>query len=190
MSQINSAWELIGEPAKRAAFDRSRVMSPPGTTGGGAMKESPATPPASPATERADPGLRRMYRRPAEPAAPGAPGASAGQTQPPEKVSGDWTTGRSNQGGGFDESMHAPDGLGAAGPPPGRASGSVLNFGRYFGWSLGEIARTDIEYIEWLDRTPIGRTYREEIDHLLRVGGRRQTADKEADARRGLYRRR
>ena len=33
------------------------------------------------------------------------------------------------------------DGLGAAGPPPGRPSGSVLNFGRYSGWSLGEIAR-------------------------------------------------
>ena len=86
--------------------------------------------------------------------------------------------------------MRAPDGLGAAGPPPGRPSGSVLNFGRYAGWSLGEIARRDIEYIEWLDRTPIGRTYREEVDHLLRASGRRKTADKEAEARRGLYRRR
>ena len=37
-------------------------------------------------------------------------------------------------------SMHEPDGLGAAGPPPGRPSGSVLNFGRYAGWSIGEIA--------------------------------------------------
>jgi hypothetical protein len=187
MSSINAAWELIGDPAKRAAFDRSRVMARAGTMGGGAVKESPAAPPA---TERPDPGLRRVYRRPA--AADGTPGAtgSTGQTRPPETVSGDWTTGRSNQGGGFDDSMRAPDGLGAAGPPPGRASGSVLNFGRYAGWSLGEIARTDIEYIEWLDRTPIGRTYREEVDHLLRAGGRRKTADKEAEARRGLYRRR
>jgi curved DNA-binding protein CbpA len=190
MASINAAWELIGDPAKRAAFDRSRVMAR--TMGGGAVKESPVAPQTPPAGERPDPGLRRVYRRPAADAAgPGASGAGAtGQTRPPETVSGDWTTGRSNQGGGFDESMRAPDGLGAAGPPPGRASGSVLNFGRYAGWSLGEIARTDIEYIEWLDRTPIGRTYREEVDHLLRAGGRRKTADKEAEARRGLYRRR
>ena len=32
---------------------------------------------------------------------------------------------------------------GTAGPPPGRPSGSVLDFGRFKGWSLGEIARVD-----------------------------------------------
>ena len=60
--------------------------------------------------------------------------------------------------------MRAADGVGAAGPPPGRPSGTVLNFGRYAGWSLGEVARTDLEYIEWLDRVPIGRNYRQEVD--------------------------
>ncbi len=64
----------------------------------------------------------------------------------------------------IDESMRAAEGLGAAGPPPGRPSGTVLNFGRYAGWSLGEVARHDIEYIEWLDRAPIGRNYRAELD--------------------------
>jgi hypothetical protein len=86
--------------------------------------------------------------------------------------------------------MRAPDGPGAAGPPPGRPSGSVLNFGRYTGWSLGEIARKDLDYIEWLDRSPIGRTYREEIDALLRATGRRRSADAESTSRRGLFRRR
>ena len=86
--------------------------------------------------------------------------------------------------------MRSPDGLGAAGPPPGRPSGSVLNFGRYSGWSLGEIARRDLEYIEWLDRMPIGRTYRDEIDAILRAAGRRRSTSTEATERRGLFRRR
>jgi hypothetical protein len=86
--------------------------------------------------------------------------------------------------------MRAPEGLGAAGPPPGRPSGSVLTFGRYNGWSLGEIARHDLEYIEWLDRTPIGRNYREEVDAILRSSGRRRSAETESTDRRGLFRRR
>jgi hypothetical protein len=86
--------------------------------------------------------------------------------------------------------MRAPEGFGAAGPPPGNASGSVLNFGRYASWSLGEISRADIEYIEWLDRVPIGRPYRVEIDAILRRAGRRKSAITEANERRGLFRRR
>jgi hypothetical protein len=65
-----------------------------------------------------------------------------------------------------------------------------LNFGRYSGWSLGEIARRDLEYLEWLDRMPIGRTYRDEIDAMLRASGRRRSADAESTGRRGLFRRR
>jgi len=105
-------------------------------------------------------------------------------------VSRDWTSGRSTTGSGFDESMRTPEGHGAAGPPPGRPSGTVLNFGRYAGWSLGEVARHDIEYIEWLDRAPIGRNYRTEVDALLRSTGRRRSAETDASDRRGLYRRR
>jgi len=86
--------------------------------------------------------------------------------------------------------MRRSDGYGSAGPPPGRPSGTVLNFGRYAGWSLGEIARHDLEYIEWLDRAPIGRNYRQELDELLRASGRRRTADRDGADQRGLYRRR
>jgi hypothetical protein len=86
--------------------------------------------------------------------------------------------------------MRNPDGTGAAGPRPGNASGSVLNFGRYAGWSLGEIARVDLEYVEWLDRMPIGRSYRDEIDAILRRTGRRRSAEVESSDRRGLFRRR
>jgi hypothetical protein len=86
--------------------------------------------------------------------------------------------------------MRTPDGQGAAGAPPGRASGSRLNFGRYDGGSLGEIARVDLEYLEWLDRMPIGRPHRDEIDEILRRTGRRRSAAAEATNRRGLFRRR
>ena len=160
MSAINAAWALIGEPDARAAYDRARA----GAAG--------------------DPGRTTEGGRTAEP-------PRAHETPPPpETISRDWTSGRSTQGGGFDSSMHTADGFGAAGPPPGRPSGSVLNFGRYSGWSLGEIARQDIEFIEWLDRMPIGRTYREEIDAILRTAGRRRSADATTTDRRGLFRRR
>jgi hypothetical protein len=68
----------------------------------------------------------------------------------------------------------------------------VLNFGRYAGWSLGEIARQDVEYIEWLDRAPIGRQYRDEVDQILRGAGRRRPESTEGEQgdRRGLFRRR
>jgi len=49
----------------------------------------------------------------------------------------------------------------------GTPSGSVLDFGRYAGWSLGQIATGDPVYLEWLARTPIGRSFNREIDALL-----------------------
>ena len=169
MLAINAAWEMIGTPGARRAYDESRAQAAAGTPAEGA---APATrPTASP------PPSPTASPRPAPP-------------PPPDVVSRDWTSGRSTQGGGFDESMRAAEGFGAAGPPPGRPSGTVLNFGRYAGWSLGEVARHDIEYIEWLDRAPIGRNYRSELDQILRQSGRRTSADGEAEDRRGLYRRR
>ena len=157
MAAINAAWEVIGDPLRRAAFDRDRAVH------------------------------AALHRR-TEEARRG--GTSEAGPRPPESVSRDWTSGRSSVGGGFDASMQTADGTGAAGPPPGHPSGSVLTFGRYAGWSLGEIARTDLEYIEWLDRMPIGRSYRDEIDVILRRTGRRRSVGADATERRGLFRRR
>jgi len=56
---------------------------------------------------------------------------------------------------------------GEAGPPRGPASGSVLDFGRYRGWSLGQIASHDTDFLMWLERSPTGRQYRAEITQLL-----------------------
>jgi curved DNA-binding protein CbpA len=191
MAAINAAWELIGEPAKRKAFDRERAM--PATTpvqpaGGTDRTQSGSGGAGSGGAGGPSSGGAPTGRRPGSSSSGvGTPSASA---PPAETVSRDWTSGRSMQGSGYEESMHSADGFGAAGPPPGRPSGTVLNFGRYAGWSLGEVARTDMEYVEWLDRAPIGRNYRQEIDEILRQSGRRKSADAGETDRRGLFRRR
>jgi len=203
MTAINAAWELIGDPKKRAAYDRERLVRAAmsrSSRGAGAGTGSAA---GSGGAASGGGGAEGSGRGPS-----GGPSASAGGTgtsgatgssgnasgtpppRPPETVSRDWTSGRSTVGGGYDASMRTADGDGAAGPPPGNPSGSILNFGRYSGWSLGEIARGDLEYIEWLDRTPIGRPYREEIDGILRRTGRRRSAEIDPKDRRGLFRRR
>jgi curved DNA-binding protein CbpA len=47
------------------------------------------------------------------------------------------------------------------------ASGSVIDFGRYAGWSVEALVNHDPEYLEWLARTPTGRRYATEIEALL-----------------------
>jgi len=44
---------------------------------------------------------------------------------------------------------------------------SVLDFGRYAGWSLRQIAARDPDYLHWLLRSPGGRQYRAQITALL-----------------------
>jgi curved DNA-binding protein CbpA len=53
-----------------------------------------------------------------------------------------------------------------------RSSGTMLEFGRYAGWSIPEIAQHDPDFLEWLVRTPNGRRYRPEIERVL---GQRRT---------------
>jgi curved DNA-binding protein CbpA len=46
-------------------------------------------------------------------------------------------------------------------------SGSVIDFGRYAGWTVDRLAAQDPDYLEWLARTPIGRRLALEIDAAL-----------------------
>jgi curved DNA-binding protein CbpA len=62
-----------------------------------------------------------------------------------------------------------PAWTGAAGPPPGRPSGSVLDFGIYAGWSIGEIARRDRGYLSWLRDKPEAKRLRQEIERQLEL---------------------
>jgi curved DNA-binding protein CbpA len=71
-----------------------------------------------------------------------------------------------------------------AGPPPGNPFGPVVTFGRYEGWSLGEIARVDNEFLEWLRGVPAGRGLRDEISTVLRqMSDARGSASRFADGR-------
>ncbi len=55
-------------------------------------------------------------------------------------------------------------------PPRNRRdSSSTLDFGRYAGWSLGQVAEKDPDYLEWMIRTPIGRRLSAEVIALLEV---------------------
>lgn len=94
MASLNAAWDILKDPARRAAFDAMRGSSP--------EPPIPAPPFWAPA---------------ARPAAPG--------------------------------------------------SGTILDFGRYEGWSLARVAEADPDYLEWLVRAPIGRPLKPEIDAML-----------------------
>ncbi|HJP90022.1 MAG TPA: DnaJ domain-containing protein [Candidatus Limnocylindrales bacterium] len=62
-----------------------------------------------------------------------------------------------------------------AGPPVGPASGSTIRFGRYEGWTIGQVARIDPPFLEWLRRVPLGRALKPEIDLALqRADGARR----------------
>lgn len=163
MASINAAWEVLRDPDRRGAYDGERAL---------AARSSPAD-----IVRRTQDGSGSSAGSRAT--APGGMGGTTGAT-----ATGSPAGSRATAAG-------APTpGVEAAGPPPGDPSGSVLNFGRYAGWSLGEIARRDLEYVEWLDRMPIGRPYRTEIDAILRRTGRRKAPDVEASERHGLFRRR
>ena len=199
MVRINQAWEMLQDPTRRAAVDRARARVATAAARAAdadahgrfrAVDRMPEAPPSPGPTRESPAGTRPAPPRRPDPL-PGTSGRPFPGMPGSEQVSPSWSPGRSTSGSGYDaRTMSFAQGEGAAGPPPGNASGSVLNFGRYSGWSLGEIARSDLEYLEWLDRMPIGRTYQSEIDALLRAHGRRTTASASATAHRGLFRRR
>ncbi len=191
MVRINQAWEMLKDPTRRAGVDRARAR----------QAASAAAVAASEARSRTAAGYRRAQSPGSPPpASPAGSGRAGDPAWPPsvhgpaasdadartQRVSPDWTPGRSSTGSVYDASMRPSE---SAGPPPGNPSGTVLAFGRYAGWSLGEIARTDLEYLEWLDRMPIGRAYQAEIDTLLRARGRRKTDEARNAKPRGFFRR-
>jgi curved DNA-binding protein CbpA len=132
MAEINTAWAILRDPARRALWDLANM--PPGQRTPSPVLPTGATGSAAGDATRAGAGA-------------GAAGWSGGPTGPV------WRRG--------------PFGEGAAGPPPGRPSGTVLPFGRHIGWSMGEVARVDPGYLAWLRERPEGALYRNEIDRIL-----------------------
>ena len=54
-----------------------------------------------------------------------------------------------------------------AGPNGAHVDTLTIGFGRYEGWSLGALARTDPDYLRWLSRHSSGIRYRSAILRLL-----------------------
>jgi curved DNA-binding protein CbpA len=141
MKRINAAWEVLGDPRRRKQYDIERVGRHLGVV------ERMSTP--SPATDRAQP-------------------AAAPRTAPAgtDVAAGARTSGTPVEASVPDAMRRPTD---HAGSPPGRPFGPVLRFGRYDGWSLGEIAGVDRPYLEWLRRAPAGRGLADAIDAVLQT---------------------
>ena len=100
MALVNRAWAELGDPERRAAYDR-RI------------------------------GIERVV-------------AVSGTAPPPEPATGGPLAARMMTG-----------------------SGTVLDFGRYEGWTIDQLARQDPDYLLWLERTSIGRPLQAEIETAL-----------------------
>lgn len=139
MADINAAWAVLRDRERRVAYDREhRIVDGIGEASGDNPLSALSTTTPSGATRGAT--------------AAGAAAPSSGGLAARDRSVG-WRRG--------------PNGEGAAGPPPGRPQGSVLPFGRHIGWSLGEVARVDAGYLQWLAARPEGAPFRAEIDAIL-----------------------
>ena len=87
---------------------------------------------------------------------------------PHQRARYDRERGRANSNGGAPAETR-PSAMSPPGdPPPGRPGGPVLNFGRYAGWTVGQIARVDREFLVWLHGVPAGTHLRDGIEAALR----------------------
>jgi curved DNA-binding protein CbpA len=54
-----------------------------------------------------------------------------------------------------------------SGPPSNDGRGAKLDFGRYAGWTIEQLARQDPDYLRWLSRSSSGFQYRRRIEEAL-----------------------
>jgi len=103
--------------------------------------------------------IRRAYRRLARRHHPD----SGGDPRQMMRINEAWRVlGQPDRRASYDAQLRRP-----APKTRARDGHTVLDFGRYEGWSLADIAAQDDDYLEWLRRTPTGRPLRVEIAKLL-----------------------
>jgi hypothetical protein len=170
---INAAWELIGDPAARAAFDRSRAAKPD-------------TPPR----RRSSPGIRGRRAAPARISRGRRRPGPAAATQPGPHPVARPRSPRSCRRTGLRAlepgrrlrrvDAHGPGPRRPPAQPPGRPVRDCAQLRAL----RGLVARarwlaTTSNTSRWLDRAPIGRNYRQEIDEdscARRAGASRRRA--------------
>jgi curved DNA-binding protein CbpA len=134
MSQLNRAYDLLRDPARRRAYDAGHLARP---------SERQASQDLRPM----GPGMAGGWSRPwgRDPAGDRPTTVeSAAQQQPPPPPAG----------GAFSRARMA-------------TSSPRLDFGRYQGWSLADVAKVDVDYLRWLRRHSSGLRFRREIDRLV-----------------------
>jgi DnaJ-class molecular chaperone len=109
MSELNRAYAILRDPAKRQQYDAERALM--------------------------------------QPMGPGTEG-------PPRR-------------GGLAARWHGDAGTETSVRPDPAANETRLNFGRFAGMTLREIAAQDTEYLRWLSRHSSGLRYRAEIERIL-----------------------
>lgn len=75
-----------------------------------------------------------------------------------------WDRAQRRSAYGFDRQ---PPRSSATPPPRSSTAGTKLEFGRYAGWALRDLARQDPDYLRWLSRHASGLRYRTEIYQIL-----------------------
>jgi curved DNA-binding protein CbpA len=141
MAEINEAFAILSDPAKRARYDQITGLAVPASDA--------VTGPATPASATTGPG---------EAARASAPGATNLKYE-----GGSWSVRE------LWEPAPPPPTYGEAGPPPRNlpAKGRAISFGRYRGWTVSQVASYDRNYVEWLARTMAGRQYQTELQQVL-----------------------
>ena len=83
------------------------------------------------------------------------------------------------------EPMAAPE---TERPPRAAREPGVIDYGRYAGWSIDDLAQHDPDYLQWLVRMPAGRQYATQIREIFDRHERQRAehAPKPA-ARRGMF---
>jgi curved DNA-binding protein CbpA len=149
MALVNDAWAILGDPAARRRHDRAAARRALAEAQAQAQAHAQASWSATPEARPTAPVSHR-------PAAEASGYASA-------------TTSPQSRSSAHDASAPA---VTAPAEPARRpeGSGTVLDFGRYTGWSIGELSRHDPNYLLWLERVPAGRGLRAEIERAMGVG--------------------
>jgi curved DNA-binding protein CbpA len=126
MKRLNHAWSILGDPLRRAQYDRQLAGRHPGPASAAPSGASVASAPRPSASH---------------PASHGASSSSRPAGRPDDHP----------------------------GPPQGEPFGPLLTFGRYEGWTIGQVSRIDRPFLEWLRSVPAGRGLKDEIDAVLLV---------------------
>lgn len=168
MARLNAAYAALRDPTRRARYDALLRQARPQAGRGGSASGTDRDA-SQPAQTTGQGWATRTEHEAHRSAASGPLGRYRARLEADAQV-GEQTT-----DAGPTTAWTYRTGFGVVGgrPASDQQGARVLDFGRYKGWTLADVARADPDFLEWLERMPIGRQYAREIDTCLRQVGRR-----------------